>query len=196
MLHFIHEEKIILLIVPKCNGHLTECSALSATCEVLTSPHGARFKDDSICLFFFLFFSPVSPKCIHNGKEFSEGEVYRMDPCWLCQCRGGISFCSKAECAELDCENFYIPEGECCPVCIGTHIYLAFNFILDFAKHYAIELGRLCFQTFVFGGLSHQWCGRERTASWQGRKLTLGRWRWYQNLSLTSSDPILMASIF
>uniref|UniRef100_A0A4W6DVL0 VWFC domain-containing protein n=1 Tax=Lates calcarifer TaxID=8187 RepID=A0A4W6DVL0_LATCA len=47
-------------------------------------------------------------------------EVYRMDPCWLCQCRGGISFCSKAECAELDCENFYIPEGECCPVCIGT----------------------------------------------------------------------------
>lgn len=45
-----------------------------------------------------------------------------MDPCWLCQCRGGISFCSKAECAELDCENFYIPEGECCPVCIGMHI--------------------------------------------------------------------------
>lgn len=70
-----------------------------------------------------LSFSAVSPKCVHNGKEFSEGEVYRMDPCWLCQCRGGISFCSKAECAELDCENFYIPEGECCPVCIGTHTH-------------------------------------------------------------------------
>ncbi|KTF84642.1 hypothetical protein cypCar_00041389 [Cyprinus carpio] len=41
-----------------------------------------------------------------------------MDPCWLCQCRGGVSFCSKAECAELDCENFYVPDGECCPVCI------------------------------------------------------------------------------
>uniref|UniRef100_A0A3P9DPN2 VWFC domain-containing protein n=1 Tax=Maylandia zebra TaxID=106582 RepID=A0A3P9DPN2_9CICH len=63
-----------------------------------------------------------TPKCVHSGKEYSEGEVYRMDPCWLCQCRGGISFCSKAECAELNCENFYIPEGECCPVCIGTHI--------------------------------------------------------------------------
>uniref|UniRef100_A0A3B4B6R0 Cysteine-rich motor neuron 1 protein n=1 Tax=Periophthalmus magnuspinnatus TaxID=409849 RepID=A0A3B4B6R0_9GOBI len=61
----------------------------------------------------------ITPKCMHNGKEFAEGDVYRMDPCWLCQCRGGISFCSKAECAELDCENFYIPEGECCPVCIG-----------------------------------------------------------------------------
>lgn len=54
-----------------------------------------------------------------------------MDPCWLCQCRGGISFCSKAECAELDCENFYIPEGECCPVCIGTcltKVYSGKNF--------------------------------------------------------------------
>ncbi|CAB1434145.1 unnamed protein product [Pleuronectes platessa] len=64
----------------------------------------------------------VSPNCIHNGKDFSEGEVYRMDPCWLCQCRGGISFCSKAECAELDCENFYIPEGECCPVCLDVEL--------------------------------------------------------------------------
>uniref|UniRef100_A0A3B3UUZ9 Cysteine rich transmembrane BMP regulator 1 n=1 Tax=Poecilia latipinna TaxID=48699 RepID=A0A3B3UUZ9_9TELE len=54
----------------------------------------------------------VSPNCVFNGKKFSEGEVYRMDPCWLCQCRGGISFCSKAECGELDCEKFYIPEGE------------------------------------------------------------------------------------
>uniref|UniRef100_A0A3B1ICL3 Cysteine rich transmembrane BMP regulator 1 n=1 Tax=Astyanax mexicanus TaxID=7994 RepID=A0A3B1ICL3_ASTMX len=62
----------------------------------------------------------VSPRCVHNGKKFAEGEVYRMDSCWLCQCRGGVSFCSKAECAELDCDNFYIPEGECCPVCIGT----------------------------------------------------------------------------
>uniref|UniRef100_A0A3Q2VQU4 Cysteine rich transmembrane BMP regulator 1 n=1 Tax=Haplochromis burtoni TaxID=8153 RepID=A0A3Q2VQU4_HAPBU len=62
----------------------------------------------------------VTPKCVHSGKEYSEGEVYRMDPCWLCQCRGGISFCSKAECAELDCENFYIPQGECCPVCIDV----------------------------------------------------------------------------
>ncbi|XP_016329661.1 cysteine-rich motor neuron 1 protein-like isoform X2 [Sinocyclocheilus anshuiensis] len=64
----------------------------------------------------------VSPRCVHNGKEFTEGEVYRMDPCWLCQCRVGVSFCSKAECAELDCENFYVPEGECCPVCIDVEL--------------------------------------------------------------------------
>ncbi|KAG9268186.1 cysteine-rich motor neuron 1 protein-like isoform X1 [Astyanax mexicanus] len=64
----------------------------------------------------------VSPRCVHNGKKFAEGEVYRMDSCWLCQCRGGVSFCSKAECAELDCDNFYIPEGECCPVCIDVEL--------------------------------------------------------------------------
>lgn len=64
----------------------------------------------------------VTPKCIHNGKEFVEGDMYRMDPCWLCQCRGGISFCSKAECVELDCENFYVPEGECCPICIDVEL--------------------------------------------------------------------------
>ncbi|XP_023658128.1 cysteine-rich motor neuron 1 protein-like isoform X2 [Paramormyrops kingsleyae] len=66
-----------------------------------------------------------SPKCIHKGKEFSDGEGYRMDPCWLCQCRGGISFCSKAECAKLQCDNFYIPEGECCPVCIDVELLSA-----------------------------------------------------------------------
>ncbi|XP_073784068.1 cysteine-rich motor neuron 1 protein-like isoform X2 [Danio rerio] len=64
----------------------------------------------------------VSPRCVHNGQQFSEGELYRMDPCWLCQCRGGVSFCSKAECAELDCQNSYIPEGECCPVCIDVQL--------------------------------------------------------------------------
>lgn len=64
-----------------------------------------------------------------------------MDPCWLCQCRGGISFCSKAECAELDCENFYIPEGECCPVCIGTHIYPLLTIIFKgMASYFLIVL--------------------------------------------------------
>ncbi|KAK3563107.1 hypothetical protein QTP86_016344 [Hemibagrus guttatus] len=67
----------------------------------------------------------VSPKCVYNGTEFAVDEVYRLDSCWLCQCRGGISFCSKTECAELECDNFYIPEGECCPVCTGVELLSA-----------------------------------------------------------------------
>ncbi|KAG2457538.1 CRIM1 protein, partial [Polypterus senegalus] len=59
----------------------------------------------------------VSTKCFHDGKVYGDREVYRMDTCWLCQCRQGISFCSKVECAELECDSFYIPDGECCAVC-------------------------------------------------------------------------------
>ncbi|XP_077096589.1 cysteine-rich motor neuron 1 protein isoform X1 [Siphateles boraxobius] len=64
----------------------------------------------------------VSPRCVRDGQEFAEGEVYRMDSCWRCQCRGGVSFCSRAECAEPDCQNFYVPEGECCPVCLDVEL--------------------------------------------------------------------------
>ncbi|XP_052001418.1 cysteine-rich motor neuron 1 protein-like isoform X1 [Xyrauchen texanus] len=63
-----------------------------------------------------------SPRCVHNGKDLADGDVYRMDSCWLCQCRAGISFCTKDECAELVCDNFYVPEGECCPVCIDVEL--------------------------------------------------------------------------
>ncbi|MGH0165641.1 UNVERIFIED_CONTAM: hypothetical protein FKN15_056695 [Acipenser sinensis] len=76
----------------------------------------------------------VSPKCVHNEKEYAEGQVYRMDTCWLCQCRGGISFCSKAECAELECESFYIPEGECCPVCKGKNNTSALHLVIHSAN--------------------------------------------------------------
>lgn len=85
-----------------------------------------RVNKGSVCV-------SVSSRCVHDGQEFSEGEVYRMDQCWMCQCRGGISFCSKAECAELDCDNFYVPGGECCPVCKG----------LTLSLHYTPELHTL-----------------------------------------------------
>lgn len=105
-------------------GHtFSRCSSLWSK-----RSHGTKLRTEcnAAFLIYISLFFPVTPKCVHDGKEFLEGDVYRMDPCWLCQCRGGISFCSKAECAELDCENFYIPEGECCPVCLGKlpqHIF-------------------------------------------------------------------------
>ncbi|XP_060789927.1 cysteine-rich motor neuron 1 protein-like isoform X3 [Neoarius graeffei] len=95
-----------------CNLTTTGCECASKSCL----PH-FTYANRSQCQL-----AAVSPKCVHNGTEFTEGEVYRMDSCWLCQCRGGISFCSKAECAELQCDNFYIPEGECCPVCTGVEL--------------------------------------------------------------------------
>ncbi|XP_077586830.1 cysteine-rich motor neuron 1 protein [Stigmatopora nigra] len=111
-----------------CPSILPRCTCDFEACHQPRCPNGQRTvplskasgRPGDCCHVFEC--QKVSPKCVHNGKEFSDGEVYRMDPCWLCQCRGGISFCSKAECAELDCDNFYIPEGECCPVCIDVEL--------------------------------------------------------------------------
>ncbi|KAM7375695.1 hypothetical protein PAMP_005480 [Pampus punctatissimus] len=108
-------------ILPQCTCDLRACRKPQCPSGQRTVPLSQASGQPGDCCDVFEC-QKVSPKCVHNGKEFSEGEVYRMDPCWLCQCRGGISFCSKAECAELDCENFYIPEGECCPVCIDVEL--------------------------------------------------------------------------
>ncbi|XP_053702072.1 cysteine-rich motor neuron 1 protein isoform X2 [Synchiropus splendidus] len=112
-----HREKYVGPSNPACMFSGCNLTAEGCVCESQSCHHHFAYINRSQCQE-----AAVSPKCVHDGKEFSEGEVYRMDPCWLCQCRGGISFCSKAECAELDCENFYIPEGECCPVCIDVEL--------------------------------------------------------------------------
>lgn len=112
-----HRDKFVGVANPACS--FSGCNLTAAGCECQSQSCHAHFTypDRSHCQR-----AAVSPKCAHNGKEHSEGEVYRMDACWLCQCRGGISFCSKAECAQLDCDNFYVPEGECCPVCIDVEL--------------------------------------------------------------------------
>ncbi|CAM9334740.1 unnamed protein product, partial [Lampetra planeri] len=112
-----HREKYVGPSNPACTFSGCNLTADGCVCESQSCHHHFAYANRSQCQE-----AAVSPKCVHTGKEFSEGEVYRMDPCWLCQCRGGISFCSKAECAEVDCENFYIPEGECCPVCIDVEL--------------------------------------------------------------------------
>uniref|UniRef100_A0A8C4X142 Cysteine-rich motor neuron 1 protein n=1 Tax=Eptatretus burgeri TaxID=7764 RepID=A0A8C4X142_EPTBU len=55
--------------------------------------------------------------CAFNGMEYMDGELYRLDVCRYCRCRGGISFCFSAQCGRLTCAHHYVPDGECCPVC-------------------------------------------------------------------------------
>nr|XP_032628280.1 cysteine-rich motor neuron 1 protein [Chelonoidis abingdonii] len=43
--------------------------------------------------------------------------MFRMDACRFCRCQGGVSICFSAQCGELHCDRYYVPEGECCPVC-------------------------------------------------------------------------------
>lgn len=52
--------------------------------------------------------------------EYNDGDMFRMDTCRFCQCQGGVSICFSAQCGELHCDRYYVPEGECCPVCEGN----------------------------------------------------------------------------
>jgi len=51
--------------------------------------------------------------------EYYDGDMFRMDACRFCRCQGGVSICFSAQCGELHCDRYYVPEGECCPVCEG-----------------------------------------------------------------------------
>ncbi|GAA6108773.1 cysteine-rich motor neuron 1 protein [Tachysurus ichikawai] len=65
--------------------------------------------------------------CIYNGVEYRDGDMFRMDACHFCRCQGGVSVCFTAQCGVLHCERYYVPEGECCPVCEDP-IFPALNF--------------------------------------------------------------------
>lgn len=61
--------------------------------------------------------------------EYYDGDMFRMDACRFCRCQGGVSICFSAQCGELHCDRYYVPEGECCPVCEGTLSFQYFLFI-------------------------------------------------------------------
>lgn len=69
---------------------------------------------------------PEKPKekCVHNGREYGDGESWSPDPCTTCTCEvdeetGKKSeFCAQIACAYPDCETeVYVPKDQCCPIC-------------------------------------------------------------------------------
>ncbi|NXG82914.1 CRIM1 protein, partial [Stercorarius parasiticus] len=69
------------------------------------------------CCDVFECVNEVKPTCIFNSMEYYDGDMFRMDACRFCRCQGGVSICFSAQCGELHCDRYYVPEGECCPVC-------------------------------------------------------------------------------
>lgn len=47
------------------------------------------------------------------------GDTWRPSACIECRCKDGVSACRKMECASSTCTRMILPEGECCPVCVG-----------------------------------------------------------------------------
>uniref|UniRef100_A0A8C3WYZ9 Fraser extracellular matrix complex subunit 1 n=1 Tax=Catagonus wagneri TaxID=51154 RepID=A0A8C3WYZ9_9CETA len=66
---------------------------------------------------------PRTPgSCHHENKIHAHGTEWAPSPCGVCSCAHGEVRCSPRPCPPLSCghqELEFIPEGSCCPVCVG-----------------------------------------------------------------------------
>ncbi|XP_066850009.1 cysteine-rich motor neuron 1 protein isoform X3 [Anser cygnoides] len=110
-----------LLGFEPCNENLiTGCNIINGKCEcdtIRTCNNPFEFPSRDTCLSALKRIEEVKPTCIFNSMEYYDGDMFRMDACRFCRCQGGVSICFSAQCGELHCDRYYVPEGECCPVC-------------------------------------------------------------------------------
>ncbi|XP_012860276.2 extracellular matrix organizing protein FRAS1 [Echinops telfairi] len=60
--------------------------------------------------------------CHHEGRIHVHGSEWVSSPCSVCSCARGEVRCTPQPCPSLSCgprELEFIPEGSCCPVCVG-----------------------------------------------------------------------------
>ncbi|XP_063504887.1 cysteine-rich motor neuron 1 protein isoform X5 [Pongo pygmaeus] len=102
----------------------TRCECLSGlcgfpVCEVGSTPRIVSRGDGTPgkCCDVFECVNDTKPACVFNNVEYYDGDMFRMDNCRFCRCQGGVAICFTAQCGEINCERYYVPEGECCPVC-------------------------------------------------------------------------------
>nr|XP_042704352.1 cysteine-rich motor neuron 1 protein isoform X6 [Chrysemys picta bellii] len=117
-------ETQVRLTADGCCTLPTRCECLSGLCgfpmceagsipQIVSRGDGTPGK----CCDVFECVNEVKPACIFNSVEYYDGDMFRMDACRFCRCQGGVSICFSAQCGELHCDRYYVPEGECCPVC-------------------------------------------------------------------------------
>ncbi|XP_042704352.2 cysteine-rich motor neuron 1 protein isoform X7 [Chrysemys picta bellii] len=117
-------ETQVRLTADGCCTLPTRCECLSGLCgfpmcEAGSIPQIVSRGDATPgkCCDVFECVNEVKPACIFNSVEYYDGDMFRMDACRFCRCQGGVSICFSAQCGELHCDRYYVPEGECCPVC-------------------------------------------------------------------------------
>ncbi|XP_064133271.1 cysteine-rich motor neuron 1 protein isoform X1 [Loxodonta africana] len=117
-------ETQVRLTADGCCTLPTRCECLSGlcgfpVCEVGSTPRIVSRGDGTPgkCCDVFECVNETKPACVFNNVEYYDGDMFRMDNCRFCRCQGGVSICFTAQCGELTCERYYVPEGECCPVC-------------------------------------------------------------------------------
>uniref|UniRef100_A0A8C7WGJ6 Cysteine-rich motor neuron 1 protein n=1 Tax=Oncorhynchus mykiss TaxID=8022 RepID=A0A8C7WGJ6_ONCMY len=127
-------ETQVRLTADGCCTLPTRCECLPGLCSfpqctVESSPQVVSRGDGTPgrCCDVYECINETKPACSFNGSEYHDGDMFRMDACHFCRCQGGVSVCFTAQCGILHCERYYIPEGECCPVCEDP-IYPVLNF--------------------------------------------------------------------
>ncbi|XP_040586697.1 cysteine-rich motor neuron 1 protein isoform X4 [Mesocricetus auratus] len=117
-------ETQVRLTADGCCTLPARCECLSGlcgfpVCEVGSTPRIVSRGDGTPgkCCDVFECVNETKPACVFNSVEYYDGDMFRMDNCRFCRCQGGVSICFTAQCGELNCERYYVPEGECCPVC-------------------------------------------------------------------------------
>ncbi|KAM9063269.1 cysteine-rich motor neuron 1 protein isoform X3 [Sarcophilus harrisii] len=117
-------ETQVRLTADGCCTLPTRCECLSGLCgfpmcEVGSIPRIVSRGDGTPgkCCDVFECVNETKPACVFNNVEYYDGDMFRMDNCQFCRCQGGVSICFSAQCGELNCDRYYEPEGECCPVC-------------------------------------------------------------------------------
>ncbi|XP_054979027.1 cysteine-rich motor neuron 1 protein [Sorex araneus] len=117
-------ETQVRLTADGCCTLPTRCECLSdlcafPVCEAGSSPRRVSRGTGTPgkCCDVFECVNETKPGCVFNGVEYRDGDMFRMDNCRFCRCQGGVAVCFSAQCGELSCERYYVPEGECCPVC-------------------------------------------------------------------------------
>ncbi|XP_028840160.1 cysteine-rich motor neuron 1 protein [Denticeps clupeoides] len=117
-------ETQVRLTADGCCTLPTRCECLPGACSAPpcaagTSPQQVSWGNGTPgrCCDAFECINETKAWCSYDGAEYRDGDMYRMDACRFCRCHGGVSLCYTAQCATLHCQHYYVPEGECCPVC-------------------------------------------------------------------------------
>uniref|UniRef100_T1JCP8 VWFC domain-containing protein n=1 Tax=Strigamia maritima TaxID=126957 RepID=T1JCP8_STRMM len=114
-----------LVLPDKCCGVSHGCACLPCTppeCQKGSQVKLEQQAEDKPgkCCAVYKCINETELRCNFEGQEFPNGHTWKKNKCQKCDCKDGVTLCESAECKPLpDCGRIEIPEGECCPACIG-----------------------------------------------------------------------------
>lgn len=63
--------------------------------------------------------APTVAVCEYADEVYVDGNTWYASACVTCTCSGGSISCTEVACAVLECTEFIVVKGECCPTCLA-----------------------------------------------------------------------------